>query len=187
MGRCRAPAESSAARRRDCRSRRCSKSDDAVPVTGHLGTARGVGVLLFAMLPAIELDHELSRGTREIGGAPADRVLPTEFPRRNLVPESVPQNPLDIGGIAAKPPRNERLRAQRHYRESPPPPPDPLRPPGRRGRPVRHNLIETACVLVARLSKGVGKRKARRHLIGVSFARYHLRHNNLLTNPARGS
>ena len=87
--------------------------ENAVPVPEQFRCAGSVGFVPLAMLAAIELDHQLVRGTREIGDAAADRMLPPELPFRQPFSQGSPDNQLDVRGIAAKPSRSQRSSPQR--------------------------------------------------------------------------
>ena len=103
------------------------KSYDTIAMSSDLGSPQFIRAGIIHVLTAVELNRELSRGTREVGDAPADWMLPPEFPRREFLPKCVPQPSLDIGRIAAKP---SRPNGPRSYPHPAPPLPGPLRPIG---------------------------------------------------------
>ena len=86
-----------------------------------------------AVLPAIELDHEILLRTREIRDAPPDRRLSSELPARQPIFEAEPERAFGVGAIAPKPacnngPLAERVDGRIPYLTLPSPPPR-----GRRG------------------------------------------------------
>jgi hypothetical protein len=68
----------------------------------QLGRAFRVGIELLDMLAAVELDCELVLGAGEIDDSPSDGMLAAEFPGDQLVAQGVPQDALDIRGVAAQ-------------------------------------------------------------------------------------
>jgi hypothetical protein len=96
--------------------------NDPIAPLGQFGAPPFIGVPLFAMLTAIELDHKLSRGAGEVGDALADRMLAAKSPVRQVFPGRKPEDSLDIGGVAAKLARHDGSRSERFHRASPPHP-----------------------------------------------------------------
>jgi hypothetical protein len=82
------------------------------------------------MLAPIDFDHQLSCRAREIGNAPADRVLTTESPWELVLAERVPEAPFDLRRLAAKPACSDRSLAKRQDPTSP----ILSAPQGRRGK-----------------------------------------------------
>ena len=81
------------------------------------------------MLTPIDLNDELSRGTREIRDAASDRMLPSKFPWQFVLSERVPEAPLDLRCLTPKSACTDRSLAQWHGPTSP----NLSAPQGRRG------------------------------------------------------
>jgi hypothetical protein len=88
------------------------ESDDAIAAIRQHGAAKCVRVLLSTVLTAVKLDSELARWTGNIDNPLDNRMLAAKFPLRKILPQSEPKTPLDIGGVAAKPAREQSPRAQ---------------------------------------------------------------------------
>jgi hypothetical protein len=76
--------------------------DDAIAVVRQLGAPSLVGRHPLGMLPAVEFDDELARRTGEIGNAPTDRMLPSEFPRHDAFAQRPPEDAFDIRRLTAE-------------------------------------------------------------------------------------
>ena len=107
--------------------------ENPIAVRRQLRRTCFIRALSHAVLPAIELDHELLLRTREIGDAPPDRMLSSELPARQPIFEAEPERAFRVGGIAPKPackngPLAGRLGRRIPHLTLPSPPPR-----GRRG------------------------------------------------------
>ena len=106
------------------------KTDNTIAISRQFSATESIGGDSLSMLSAIEFDHEVSRWTREIGNALADRVLAAKFPSPQTLFQCVPQEPLDFGPIASKLTRDD---CRRPWRPHPPPHPALSAPGGGEG------------------------------------------------------
>ncbi len=90
------------------------ESDDAIAPLRQHGAAKCVRVLLSTVLASVKLDSELARWTGNIDNPLANRMLAAKFPLRTILPQNEPKTPLDIGGVATEPAREQSPRAHDH-------------------------------------------------------------------------
>ena len=108
---------------------RVPESNHAIAISCQFASAELVAPRI-RMLAPVEFDHELSRHTCEVGNALSDRMLSSESPRQSILPERVPQTPLDLGRFTAQSARVDCSLAQWHGPTSP----NLSAPQGRRGK-----------------------------------------------------
>jgi hypothetical protein len=100
-------------------------------MTRQLNGTRIIRYLLKRMLAAVDLDHQLARGTGEIHHALPDRMLAPELPGAASRAQGMPQALLRVGGAAAQAAGNHRALFQLPHLT-----PALSAPPGRRGGKV---------------------------------------------------